>query len=566
MSWRSLCACVPACLLLLTAQCTKQNNSKVGAGGAATMGAGGGAGEPQTRGGSTSSPGEGGNTTQGGAGGGNSSAGSAIGGNTAAGSATGGAAGGGSATGGKSGLETACANLKFERDVQVASTSTDRVTWNDARCRPRSAALARVGGGYVRQFSYDVNGKPRVATGTGSNGHKGFGYTVNHVSNDAWIGQDKPGQFKPLFVGDHHLLYEYVFDVSDKLPVTLHWLFVTGRDNPLLAIHYDLSAVPAGLGADTRTPYGDIAWDGDENASSTVVSGVGWGDRYRFLTTSAPLTMDSTWTYAEKNVVPYAFVWTDKTDAEMGIVQTQTQEQHDGGGYWLYKNWGKTSENQTKDDGQIGNMPVTWNWTYQLNQYELCIEDPQCLKNTTSSHRLAWGANYGALGGKDTSGKYPAYGDDRQLSGHPYQSYSVFTVLGPHSASPVLKQAQQIEWSQAVSITPSIGTLVTSLPSGVGQTPNVTLAPPGYDARYSTFNLVADANRVKFVVRSPSGALTAPVLVVSEYAKASKPTVRVNGATLEHARDYFASLDTERGKLWLTFVAGWSGEQTIEIE
>ena len=477
-----------------------------------------------------------------------------------------GQAGAANSSGGKPNAGTACGELKLERNVTVAGTATDRVTWNDAQCRPRSAALARVGGGYVRQYSYQVNGKPRVATGTGANGHNGWGYTVNHVGNGALIGQDEPGDYHPLFVGAHHFVYEYVFEISSGLEVTQHWLFATGRDHPLLAIHYDLTGISAGFGADTRTPYGDIAWDGDENAATTEVSGVGWGDRYRFVTTTAPLTMNSEWSYTEPNVVPYVQVWTDKTNAEMGIVQTQTQTQHDGGGYWLYSNWGKTSKNQTKSDGQIGNMPVTWNWTYQINQYELCVEDPKCVDATTRSHRLSWGANYGAVGGSDASGEYNAYGDDRKLKGYPYQSYSVFMVLGEHTRSPVLSAARETELLQGVSISPSVGTLVKSLPSGVGQSPDVATDPPGYDARYATWNLVAKDNQVSFSVTVARGAVSAPVLVISEFKKDSAPVVHLDGQLAQADVDYFASFDSAQSKLWLTFAPGWSGTQEVEIE
>ncbi len=126
-----------------------------------------------------------------------------------------------------------------------------------------------------------------------------------------------------------------------------------------------------------RTPYGDIAWDGDENFPSTVISGIGWGDRYKFKTTSAPLTRNSSWDYSEPNLVPYVHAWADASDTEMGVVQTQTYLQKDAGGYWFYKNWGKTSENQDPDDGQVGKMPLSWNWPYQMNQYELCYPEAE---------------------------------------------------------------------------------------------------------------------------------------------------------------------------------------------
>jgi len=483
-------------------------------------------------------------------------------------STVGGAAQGGMAnsSGGRPNSGKECGALQLDRNVTVAESATDRVTWNDSECRPRSAALARVGGGYVRQYTYQVNGKPRVATGTGAAGHHGWGYPINHVGDSALFGQDKPGDYHPLFVGAHHFLYEYVFELNQGIEVTLHWLFATGHDHPLLAIHYDMTGISAGYNADTRTPYGDIAWDGDENAGRTEVSGVGWGDRYRFITTTAPLTMNSEWSYTEANVVPYVLVWADQTDAEMGIVQTQTQTQHDGGGYWLYSNWGKTSKNQTKSDGQIGNMPVTWNWTYQINQYELCVDDPKCIDSTTGSHRLAWGANYGAIGGADASGQYNAYGDDRKLKGYPYQSYSVFMVLGQHTRAPVLSAARETELAQGVSIVPSIGTLVEMLPSGVGKSPDIASDPPGYDARYATFNLVASKNQAKFSVTVAQGGLSAPVLVVSEFSKDTAPVVHIDGQIARPDIDYFASLDSANSRLWLTFVTGWSGTQEIQVE
>ena len=57
-------------------------------------------------------------------------------------------------------------------------------------------------------------------------------------------------------------------------------------------------------------------------------------------------------------------------------------------------------------------------------------------------HRLSWGTNYGAVGGdtKGAPGTYPSYGDDKRLVGFPYQSYSVFTVLGKHTNKTVLTQ------------------------------------------------------------------------------------------------------------------------------
>jgi hypothetical protein len=489
------------------------------------------------------------------------------------GAVTGGAPGtGGAAADASVGtVQQPCAGLVLNENVRVASFDTDQFVWQDSACKPRQAALVRVGGGYVRQFVYDFEGKPRTVTGTGAGGHTGWGYTVNHWGNTATIGRDLAGSFKPLFVGRHHAVYQYAFSVpinGQQIPVTQHWFFASGRDNPVLATTYDLTGSPPGsLGADTRTPYGDLAWDGDDNAAHTVVDGVAWGDRYKFTTTRAPLTMNSPWDYSKPNVVPYVLAWTVKSDAEMGIVQTQTQLQHEGGGYWFYDNWGKTSDNAApRKSGQVGLMTPTWNWTYQVNQYELCIENPSCLESTTSSHRLAWGANYGAIGGaKAGSGEYPAYGDDKMLSGHPYQSYSIFMVLGKHSAAAVFHQVEEVELAQGAHLTASTGTVATMGPGGVGRTDLVALAPAGYDQRYSVWRVEAAADRVALKLSVDGGALRSPVLVVSGYASPAAPAVKIDGLPRTADVDYFLSLDPAAKQVWITLRGDWSGSHDLEI-
>lgn len=466
-----------------------------------------------------------------------------------------------------------CASLKLNANARIANFDTDQIVWRDSACKERQAALVRVGGGYVRQFVYDVDGRPRTVTGTGVNGHTGWGYTVNHYGQTAALSKGLAGTFGPLFVGPHHAVYEYKVTVpinGRPVPVTQHWFFATGRDNPVLATTFDVSGVPTGsLGADNRTPYGDLAWDGDENAANGApIDGVGWGDRYKFITTTAPLTMNSKWDYSQKNLVPYVLEWINRADAEMGAVQTQTYLQKDAGGYWFYDNWGKTSDTAApRKPNQIGNMTPTWNWTYQLNQYELCIENPGCLNGTTRSHRLAWGSNYGAIGGaKAGSPDYPAYGDDKMLSGHPFHSSAVFMVLGKHTAAPVFRQVTEIETVQTTRLTATTGTVKTMGPGGVGRTDLVALEPAGYDPRYAVWTVESAANRVALQVTLERGTLDHPVLVVANYTAAAPPVVKVDGAVLRADSDYLLSLDAAARQVWITFRGGWSGTRTIAVE
>jgi hypothetical protein len=429
--------------------------------------------------------------------------------------------------------------------------------------------MVRTGAGYLRQYVYRADGADRTCTGTGANGWDGWGYSVSHYSNTASTSKSvTTGTYSAIFTGRHHAIYEYKYNQSinsRSVAVTIHWMFAGGRDNPVFAVTYDMSAHPAGsIVGDTRTPYGDLGWA----PGGSAVSGVGWGDRYKFITTSEPLTMNSTWTYNQANTVPYVLEWETGVNAEMGAVQTQTYLQHDAGGYWFYGNWGKTSTTQTRGSGQAGNMPETWNWTYQLNQYELCIDNVSCVNNTTGSRRLAWGANFGAMGGVNSTGKYQAYGDwtdPGTLTGHPYQSYAVFMVLGKHSDAPVFAQVANVEAVQRTTLTASRGTVATTGPGGVGRTDNVTLAPVGYDARYSTFNAVASNDALTLTATVSSGTLKSPVLVVSNYTAAADPVISVGGQTAVADKDFLLSRDTAGQKLWITFRPGWTGTTQIVI-
>ena len=56
------------------------------------------------------------------------------------------------------------------------------------------------------------------------------------------------------------------------------------------------------------------------------------------------------------------------------------------------------------------------------------------------------------------------------------------------------------------------------------------------------------------------------VLVISNFNKDTAPLVHIDGGLAHADVDYFASFDSAQSMLWLTFAAGWSGTQRIEIE
>ena len=453
-----------------------------------------------------------------------------------------------------------CPALELEHDVALDGFRATRYAWRDGVCRSRSAFMVRNDvkdptgqfGGYLRRYTSEVDGRARGCDGSTEH-HPGFGFTINHyldASNNDTSNSSKEfaGTYRTVLAGRHHALHEYQWTLNlggHPVKTTIHWLFATGKDHPLWAITFDTSQIaPNKLNADTRAPYGDLLYDGNANAE---IAGVMWGDRYRFESLHSPLTVNSGWDYSVPNLVPFTLTWTSNPDAEMGSVQTQTWQQHDAGQGWLYAQWGKRSNS--------GPMPADWNWTYQLNQYELPW--------TTRSHRLAWGTHYGAVG----YSQYPAYGDDRQLSGYPYQSYSVFIVLGRHSARTVLSQVEQVEAFQDVKLTASVGQVLTQGPAGVGRPDSASYQPAGYNPVYATWEVQAASNRAQLTFTSGAREVDSPVFVLRGYTAAVPPTrVLLDGVELKPDMEYFASVDDAGDALWLTLARSVGGTVNLTIE
>ncbi len=208
---------------------------------------------------------------------------------------------------------------------------SDRFTWTDSAGKPRVASLAHndtgagpggVRGGALREFQYRMpDDSTRIAgvTNYGNGGYAGFGYVVSHAANSSCIGDDSPlggyfaGTWQRIFEGRHHAIFRFTQNyprncsttlpvVARTVPVTIDWVFSTGRDNPLWAVTWDLSGVPVNtFWDDSRAPYGELNIDGTGAAD---IDGVAWGDRYRFTSTAAPVTLDSSWTWNVANTVP----------------------------------------------------------------------------------------------------------------------------------------------------------------------------------------------------------------------------------------------------------------------
>lgn len=482
--------------------------------------------------------------------------------------------------------------LVVEHDVAIDGLSGDRFTWRDGANQPRVAVLAHNNGGSapggsrggeLREFRYQAGAATRVVRAT-SDRFGGFGYVVSHPSSEdrctgggdpSDLGHLTQGQFQRVFEGRHHAIFRFTQNYPRycttaapaqryDVPVTIDWLFSTGRDNPLWSITWDLSGVPVNrLEDDSRAPYGQMRIDGAaSDGARAQIAGVAWGDYYKFASSSNPVTFGSGWSWNQANTIPYVKLWTTTVDATMGIVQTQTIGQQDAGGYWGQDLWGKTSANGNgcTDPGSVYLMPCDYNWPFQSINYEI-------YGGATQNARLAWGTNFGFLGQQqyrvrgnaDYGGGALALPGDPTAPGWPKKNYSTWIVLGTHAGDPVGRQVGEVETVQGLTLTATVGSVVAQGRSGVADASVRAYQPAGYDAVYGALAFQASGNRLDANVAVGAGTLKHPVLVVRGYAGALPSTVKFRGAALVRDVDYFPSLRSGASELWITLNRDLSG-------
>lgn len=476
------------------------------------------------------------------------------------------------------------ASIAIDQAQSIGGFTSDVFRWRDSLDKERSVALVRNNavdpagfyGGYARRFTYvKSDGSTLTATGGRTAQDPGWGYTLHHQDPggdpDTLSSRRAPGTYKQVFVGKHHAIHEYSWnvlrtqgDVANGVPtidkpikVTIRWVFANGKDGPVWVHTIDSSGIAANsFNADDRSPAGELAFDGSPTG---VVSGAGWGDHYRFKTTSAPLTMNSTWDYTQPNRAPYVQLWSDATNTELGNVQQWDWQHKDAGYGWFYPNWGHTSANKVVSDGAPAtqNMPADWNWTYQLNQYEIPA--------TGASKRLNWGTNFGSVG--KTS--YPAYSYDRNDSGHPFAARSTRLLLGAKGTT--IAEVDQVTRALGVTLTANEGTVVTSGPKGIGAAAGAmeTFSPAGWNHVYGVFEMVAQGSDggIDVDIDTSGQDLVNPVFRFKSWTQALPTTITLGGATLTADVDFLPSLVTNDGgqELWITILRTVRGPANLKV-
>jgi hypothetical protein len=491
----------------------------------------------------------------------------------------------------------ATAPLLIEQNVSACGGLTaERYSWQDAAGMTRSATLTHNDAGNAGHrgelcdytYHIDTNTVRDVQELT-AGGAGGFGYIVSHLvynsaaynaaiandGDDSPLGHAFSGTFTRLLNGRHHAILRFQLNyprwgvpasnvpTKYNVPVTIDWLIASGRDHPLWSVSFDLTAAPdSAIKADSRAPYGDMAFDGAGSGAGygNNVGGVAWGDHYKFVTTQVPMTWDSGWNWNQLNTIPYVYLWTENPapDAEMGIVQSEDIDKQDAGSEFSYVNWNSTSAVTTGCPGSYLMPCIDYQWAYQANADSV---------NATpgGDKHLTWGTGYGFLG-------YTGYNTDGTLTssgiGWPYQSYSTHIVLGLHSVAPTAAEVTQIEMTMASTFSAGVGTVLTNGPAGVNRLDTHPYQPTGYNRVYGTWDVDvgASANAATFTLDTGAGSLTNPIFVLHNYTSPNPPTsVTLDGTPQTADQGYFATVDAAGLRLWITVNSAWSGSHTLAI-
>lgn len=511
----------------------------------------------------------------------------------------------------KNGFEpvTTTASIQIEQNVSACGGLTaERYTWQDTIGLTRSATLshndAGNGGhrGELCDYTYHTDAASvRDVQELTAGGAGGFGYVVSHLvyqsaafdaaitndGDDSPLGHGFAGTYTRLLQGRHHAILRFQLNyprwgvpasnvpTKYNVPVTIDWLIATGQDHPLWSISYDMAFVKDVAGApdkaiqaDSRAPYGEMAFDGLGSAAGygSAVAGVAWGDHYAFTTTGAPpMSLNSSWTWDQPNSIPYVYLWTTNPDpdAEMGIVQTEDITKHDAASKFTSDFWNNTSATKTGCPGQYLMPCADYQWAYQANA-DGTSTDP----SGGGSKRLTWGTGYGFLGDSAYKGNDP----NTNNVGWPRQSYSTRIVFGLHSISPTVAQVSQVENVMASTLTASVGSVLTSGPGGVNRSDLRPYQPVGYNRVYATWDIDvgASANTATISLNAAGAGLKNPIFILHHRSAGLPVSVTLDGVALSADTDYFATVDPANvdhadTRLWITIKRNWVGSHNLHV-
>lgn len=451
----------------------------------------------------------------------------------------------------------AAAEVTVEKKATVNGSVVDKVNWSDSAGQKRTIAVVpekdkeKFWGGYISYLSYMADGKLRECKATGGS-LGGFGHLTMHGANPRGWGNSKEDTKNiacdAIFQGPHHAIYRATIEMNTSgglLIGTVDYFVRDGRSDFIWAVTFDTQATK-GLNADSRAPYCEFDWDGAGYGGQ--ISGFGWAaGGKKFRTTSEPLTTECAWDWSADCTIPHVIEWKSKEagDAEIGLVQTQNEQQHDAGSAGMNGDIGKTGKGLP-----AGND--VWKLTYQLNCYQ-----GYTTKKTT------WMMPYGAVGNP----KYQTF-TGKTASGKPYQSYALLCVFDKFSQGGADALVSEMETVQnKCKLTATVGTVAEKGPGGAGRTDEVAYAPAGWDQVYGVWTVACAANSADCVLDVADGSITNPTFCFTGYTSPKAPkSLAWNGHDLQDGVDYFASVDINGKRLFVTIMQKLSAKNQIAFK
>lgn len=441
--------------------------------------------------------------------------------------------------------------LTIQKNVTVGTKNCDVVTWTDSNGRQRSVSLVRADGdhagyvgGYIQRYTYYIDStlKTGLAWDQAQEGVSGLGCAVNHHSGASTSKANSTNATTGfVFEGANHCLWRFHSTYSgagNTVGLTIDWFISNGRNDVLWAVSYDATGQST-FNWDARGPYFQFDWDGDGQFYAGQISGIRWGDQYRFRTTTYAAN-NSAWDYSQLNVVPYMSLYKNAAlgNVEAGVVQTQPWTVQDAGGYWwAQSHWGQTGTG----------MMENWNCPFQLNAYEGA--------NGYEGEKMAWGTNFGFVGNP----QYDRLDYVKQV-GSPHQGYSTYIILNKYSDGLTDAMIGSMEAVQNTTLTATSGTVVNSGPDHANLSGNVSYQPAGWNHVYGAWSINAASNAAAFNVSVSSGTLVRPLFVINNYTAAQPPaSFTLGGTALTAGTDYSASVDTAAQQLWITLNRNLTG-------
>lgn len=253
----------------------------------------------------------------------------------------------------------------------------------------------------------------RFTTGPGK-GIIQFALTYSHYGTAAANGLDPDtGNDLPPLGTSAALFKKY------DLPVDITWYFKDGADYPRIRTHVYLNSVPGPdrVSFDLRGPYGKLDFDGGANP----IAQIRWGDSHHFVSTTAPLTRNSTWSWASGNAGA-RYTSLSAATFEIGLLepgryrgQTRINDGYADGR-------GKTSATYFDGNGcpfQAQLIPCDYEWPYQSAQYELPYNNRN---GATTSEKIAWGSS--SYYGTSLTSTYDG------VAARPFDGFPASKVLG----------------------------------------------------------------------------------------------------------------------------------------